>query len=205
MRYGTDYIKLKQKAFKIVEEVRKQELRKLIECEITIDGIGSIRESGSICMACTALKMLLIEDKRFNYTYMYLMTSVKNVKEIIKIILSYGVALAHAKDMVITGNTRAYGGLFNYIRTYLSDKVKEIGDEKGYILNTYGEHNIIVVCRIDAKMGSDARKVYKLVKLKVENGTANYIFRDIYGYYVYAIETPDNMKKIRESGLEIVE
>lgn len=205
MRYGTKYEKLREKVIQNIDLVKAENLESASILTINDDNIGELYINMSRCVACTSLKMLVYEDGVVNYTSMYLLTSIKNVRELIEEIRKDMDVLQDAKDTVLGGDSVSPVGVYETTVAYLANKGRNVVKNKGYMLGRIRDYDLIVIGRTNETNGSAARKDFKLLKIRVDLRTGHYVYRDIDGYYVYAIDTKDNRKVIKEYNLEVVE
>ena len=205
MKYGTDYIKLREKVIKTIDLVEQEHFENLEHTGISAETVGSVYNISAKCVACTALKMLVYEEKVINYNFMNVMTKIGTIRSLIDTIAFNMDIIQDAKAFVLEDDNICATGVYDTITEFLIRESSKLSSKKGYALGRYGEHGILVVGRTANENGSKAKNDFKLIKIRVEEKTAHYIFRDIDGHFVYAIKTPDNCDKIRKSGLEIVE
>lgn len=204
MKYGTDYIKLREKVIKTIDLVEQEHFENLEHTGISAETVGNIYSISAKCVACTALKMLVYEEKVINYNFMYVMTKIGTIRSLIDTIAFNMNIIQDAKAFVLEDDNICATGVYDTITEFLIRESSKLSSKKGYALGRYGEHGILVVGRTANENGSKAKKDFKLIKIRVEEKTAHYIFRDIDGHFIYAIDTKDNNKKIKESGLEVV-
>ena len=204
MKYGTDYIKLREKVIKTIDLVEQEHFENLEHTGISAETVGNIYSISAKCVACTALKMLVYEEKVINYNFMYVMTRIGTIRSLIDTIAFNMNIIQDAKAFVMEDDNICATGVYDTITEFLIRESSKLSKRKGYALGRYGEHGILVVGRTANENGSKAKNDFKLIKIRVEEKTAHYIFRDIDGHFIYAIDTKDNNKKIKESGLEVV-
>ena len=205
MRYGTDYYRLREKVIDTIDIVRQEHLECLEHTGICDDTVGTVYTYSARCVACTALKMLVYEEKVMTYNFMYIMTKIGTIRSLVDTIALNMDIIQDAKAFVLEDDNICATGVYDTVTEFLIKESSKLLNKKGYTLGRYGEHRILVVGRTYSENGSKAKKDFEIIKIKVEEGTACYIFRDIDGYFIYAIKTPDNCEKIRKSGLEVVE